>query len=68
LEVAGVLLSTVVTRHRAHPGAAVGVVITGFFAGAVIGPLAAGPLVGSGSYELNLVVVQRGRRPRGNRV
>jgi hypothetical protein len=43
-------------------------VITGFFAGAVIGPLAAGPLVGSGSYELNLVVVQRGRRPRGNRV
>jgi predicted MFS family arabinose efflux permease len=48
----GVLLFTVVTRHRADPGAAVGVVITGFFAGAVIGPLAAGPLVDNGSYDL----------------
>jgi MFS family permease len=48
----GVLLFAVVNRHRADPGAAVGVVITGFFAGAVIGPLAAGPLVGDGSYEL----------------
>jgi MFS family permease len=48
----GVLLFAVVTHHRADPGAAVGVVITGFFAGAVIGPLAAGPLVGDGSYEL----------------
>jgi MFS family permease len=48
----GVLLFAVVTRHRADPGAAVGVVITGFFAGAVIGPLAAGPLVEDGSYEL----------------
>jgi predicted MFS family arabinose efflux permease len=48
----GVLLFAVVTHHRADPGAAVGVVITGFFAGAVIGPLAAGPMVGDGSYEL----------------
>ena len=39
-------------KHRADPGAAVGVVVTGFCAGAVLGPLAAGPIVEAGSYEL----------------
>jgi hypothetical protein len=33
-------------------GVAVGEVITEFFAGAVIGLLAAGPPIGDGSYEL----------------
>jgi MFS family permease len=48
----GLLLFATVRRHRADPGAAVGVVVTGFFAGAVLGPLAAGPIVEAGSYEL----------------
>jgi predicted MFS family arabinose efflux permease len=48
----GLLLLAVVRRHSGDPGAAVGIVVTGFFAGAVIGPLAAGPIAERASFEL----------------
>jgi len=48
----GLLLLAVVRRHSGDPGAAVGIVVTGFFAGAVIGPLAAGPIADRASFDL----------------
>jgi MFS family permease len=48
----GLLLLAVVRRHSGDPGAAVGIVVTGFFAGAVIGPLVAGPIADGASFAL----------------
>jgi predicted MFS family arabinose efflux permease len=48
----GLLLLAVVRRYPSDPGAAVGIVATGFFAGAVLGPLLAGLIAERTSFEL----------------
>jgi MFS family permease len=48
----GLVLFAVVRRHRRDPGAAVGVVVTGIFGGAVAGPLGAGFIADRASFEL----------------